>query len=170
MNTIAIDPGITGGIAFIGDDVTVKPLPINATLETKIVKKKEKKIKKSIIDVTQLIVWFNQFKPDIIIIEDIFLPGNQGGNKTVGMNYGRIFAIAEFFGIPIETVRPQVWQKVMLPGIKGRDELKPAGIDKVNKLYPNILPKLGKTGRGKKYHDGCADAVLIGLWWKETNK
>ena len=152
-NFIAIDPGRNGGIAFY--------------LNNKLNEVAKMPIKNKVVDVINVANLFFWAFADKIIIEDIFLMSKQGGNKTIGMNYGRIFAIAELLHIPIEIVRPQVWQKVMLPGIKGRDNLKPAGIDLVHKLYPDRLPKLGKTDRSKKYHDGCADAILIGEWYKK---
>ena len=58
----------------------------------------------------------------------------------------------EKLGLRLEYVDSKQWQRVLLPGIEGSDELKKASLELGKKLYPNL--KLKKD----------ADSLLIAYW------
>ena len=65
--------------------------------------------------------------------------------------------VLESLGFKIEYVDSKQWQRVLLPGIEGSDELKKASLELGKKLYPNL--KLKKD----------ADSLLIAYWAKNRS-
>ena len=57
--------------------------------------------------------------------------------------------VLEYLKIPFQYIDSKQWQKQMLPkGLKGRDELKPASLDIVRRMFPNIDLKGFDDGDG----------------------
>jgi hypothetical protein len=149
MFFIGIDPGLQGGITIldnIGKVAEMHKMPVTEYG----------------IDVNELYKIISKYDNNdtIGITEQIFLPSKQSGSVTVGTNYGRILAVFELLKITYFPIRPQEWQKQLIPGIKERKNVKEASI-KMSLIMGADLPKIGKSDRSNKYHDGCADSFLI---------
>ena len=66
---------------------------------------------------------------------------------------------------PIKILDSKRWQSVMLPEIKGKDELKEASDEYCNVHYPDInLCDIGKKGQNLKTDPGKGDSILIAEW------
>ena len=146
-----IDPGKQGGIA-VGDKLY--KMPINHDGE---------------VDFFMLASILGTNKVKTVYIEKPWIQGMQAGALTIGSNYGIIVAAIQSIRAKKVYVRPKEWQKEIIPGVKGRENIKEATIKWCldNKVK---LPKLGKTNKGKKYHDGCADARCILEYGKRLDK
>ena len=64
----------------------------------------------------------------------------------------------------LERVKPQAWQRVMLPGIHGREDLKRASVALAKSLFPTV--SLARQGRTKP--DDFADALLIAAYARKV--
>lgn len=74
--------------------------------------------------------------------------------------------IIEQLGIgPIKIIDSKQWQLIMLPGIKGKDELKEASDNYCKSHYPEIsLSRKGKKEQDIKTKPGRGDSILIAEW------
>lgn len=143
-----IDPGLSGGIALIGENgVIVEPMPSVA---------KE-------IDVAGLVRFLGAHKEEIEIafLEKVHaFPGASGSSM---LSFGRIVGIIEgaltALAIPFHTVRPGVWCKEIHAGVSGVEAPKDKSRIAVSRLFPQV--NLLATPRSKKPHEGMMDALLI---------
>jgi hypothetical protein len=163
---LAIDPGLSGCIAFLrhpqGDRVL--PLPTKATDRGTITQR---------IDAPALAALITrEVGTEVIrctVIESI--AAGQGNNamrtssaQSVGSQYrtrGSIEATLELLGLKVTEVSPQRWKKLF--GLKGGPEAKEQARQKALVLYPHLEPVL----RRKSDHN-AAEAVLIGHWAART--
>ena len=51
-------------------------------------------------------------------------------------SHAEITSVLDDLGILYQVITPHTWQKTLLPGVKGRDELKIASGEKALELYP----------------------------------
>ena len=135
--TIGIDPGKSGGIAWIGDDGTV----VEAMPET-------------LQDLWELIVSISLNAETggtgiMAYIEAIHSSPQMGvvSAFTFGRGLGNLEMALTAAGIPFERVRPQVWQKAMNCLTKGQKNVTKA---RAQELFPSI-----------KITHAIADAILI---------
>jgi Holliday junction resolvasome RuvABC endonuclease subunit len=146
-----IDPGLSGAIAFIGDNglgASVYPMPL-----VEVDGQDE-------LDSDNLVNFLNSHNPALVCIER---PQGFGGCSSafkLGQNLGGVLVSVLSARFRLERVRPQAWQRVMLPGIHGRDELKRASVAKAKALFPTV--SFARSGRTKA--DDIADALLIAAW------
>jgi hypothetical protein len=139
---IAIDPGVSGGIAYTDTDGSVHALPMPETLHD-----------------LERHLWIicKEDAPEIAIVFLEELPkfaGKMSGSSMATMfrNYGRIEGMLASYGVRIEYLRPQVWQKALglgdkkSHGARWKAHLK----GRAQALYPQLTVTL-KT----------ADALLI---------
>ncbi len=141
---IGIDPGKSGGIAFIDEDggeSWAEEMPVCG---------KE-------IDGHEIARRIIEVSPDRAVIEKAQAMPKQGVTSmfNYGKGFGVVLGILEGLGIPYRLVTPQAWKKAILSGTaKDKD----AAVNYVRRAYPqvNLTP-----GKKRKPHDGMADAVCI---------
>ena len=141
---IGIDPGKKGGVAVLneaGDLIFNSPLPESDELAK---------------------IFCNHGADQLIrrvYVEHCQSMPGQGVTSmfTYGVGFGRILGVLDSMRISYDLVRPQKWQKLMIPGAK-TGQSKPAALVKAKQLFPGnsfIQP------RCRKAHDGIVDALLI---------
>ncbi len=149
MKILGIDPGKTGGLAIAemyDGKWLINPyvLPVGGRW----------------VDVCALQDFLIYHSPSHTFIEKQQIRGRQSakGNMTIAGNYHRVLSVLELCGIEYAEVEPKTWQKAILPGITGRENLKLAAVTYAQGTGVHI-PTLRPNG--KILHDGCADAVCI---------
>lgn len=146
---IGIDPGLSGGIAYIsptgGHDARPMPLAGNE------------------IDGHEIAAQIKAVMPDVVILEKVHAMPKQGVSSTFkfGMGYGIVIGVCEALGIPYRLVTPKAWKKTVLAGTK-KD--KDAAISFVRRAYPSIDLT---PGRKRVPHDGMADAICIAEYGRQ---
>ena len=135
---IAIDPGVSGGIAYT-DGNSVQALPMPATVH----------------DLRQTLAILCQGGTPTVFLEELpKFAGRMSGSSMATMfrNFGRIEGILAAYNARIEYLRPQVWQKALGLGDKKThgDRWKAHLKGRAQALFPNLDVTL-KT----------ADALLI---------
>lgn len=156
---IGIDPGLKGGLAFLegGKFYSCHPMPTNN-------KGVDTERLNAIIINYVLDTWGDVFvKHPTAYIEKQHTRGNQGGNFTIGTNYGRILAVLELLSIPYVEVNPQEWQAAMLTGWSA--DTKEAAI-----LYCQNLGWAVPTRSNRAdspLNDGISDALVIAAYGAE---
>ena len=145
MTIIGIDPGLSGGIAFLEPEGTAMacPLPVDG----------------KDLDVIALFNLVQCGQQKKAFIEVPFLPANQSGGLTTGANYGRILAVLTLLKVPTQKVTPTTWSNKMLG--KKETRSKGANIALAKQLFPHtelVQPRCTTP------HDGVADALLIAEW------
>lgn len=153
---IGIDPGKTGAIAIVSDNDG----------EAYVFDYLDKE------DPFGVAATFNEFiiaapgtmeEIQTIMIEKQSPASGRTASFTLGMNYGAWLNILESNSLKeIAVVTPAAWRKIMLPGVRGREALKKAAIERCEDTYPYIK---FATPRGRKL-DGRADALLIAEYAK----
>lgn len=142
---VGIDPGITGGIAFLYADGTVAAYDIpNAGGE---------------VDVDQVVKLLRTYVPERAIVERAQAMPKQGVSSTFkfGQAYGALRAAVVACGIPHHLVTPQSWKKhFKLDSDK----------EKSRALAIRLWPGVGLFER-KKDH-GRAEAALIARYGAEV--
>ena len=151
---IGIDPGITGAIAYISLDGTIKFIDCPTTTTTSKAAGKSKS--KAKLNPTLMATELSQLvNPNsIIIIENIHAMPGQGVASmfNFGMGYGIWLGIIAALNIPVELITPQAWKKYF--GLIGTN--KDASREKALQLFPSQSQEL----KLKKHH-GRADALLL---------
>jgi crossover junction endodeoxyribonuclease RuvC len=155
---IGIDPGQNGGIAIIrSDKIIVTPItqPGNEVNS------------RAIADWIKLNSISELTNMPICYIELVHSMPGQGVSSVFkfGFTTGMLHGIVRTLGIPLKTVTPQAWKKLILAGT---DKSKQAAIDYCLKAYPDI--SLLSTSRSKKFHDGMAESLLIAEYAKRIEK
>lgn len=143
MTIVGIDPGLSGGIAFLEPEGTqyATPLPCDGRN----------------LDVPALKELLTGTLNLRAYIEKPMIMGRQSGALVIGTNYGRILATIELMRIPYREITPAQWKKKLL----GKTEGKGAAIALAKTLFPSV--ELVQPGC-KVAHDGVAEALLIAEW------
>jgi len=139
MVYIGIDPGKSGAIAYIEDDMIVTALFDEVVY---------KKILESI-----------KGKRAVCCLERVGAMPGQGVNSMFhfGENYGFIRGLLEANEIPYQVVRPQDWKREF-----GVTKDKNTSIEVCKRLFPQV--SLLPTERSRKDNDGIAEAVLMACY------
>jgi Holliday junction resolvasome RuvABC endonuclease subunit len=149
---LGIDPGVSGGLAFIGaHEATTGVYDMPVTRATR---------GKTAMDVAtaDLIEIITFRKPLRAFVEQVTSRPRQGGQFAFGVNYGRILGALEAAGIPITHVSAQKWKQTM--GLRGED--KAMSVKLAAELFPSLKSQLyGPRGAGL---DGRAEALLIAYY------
>lgn len=143
---LGIDPGKTGAMAiFCGDAKNPHVVDFEEAFDT---------LARSVETFTA--------KRHIAYLEEVHSMPKQGVASTFafGENFGWWKGILQAFGIPFKTIRPQDWQKGLVPK-RGTLTDKPS-LSVARQLYPEAPLSL------KKHHNR-ADAILIArvCWQRE---
>ncbi len=150
-----IDPGLSGALAFIsanGLGAVTFPMPL-----VEVDGQDE-------LDSAALTALLEEMAPRLVCVERPQGFGGCSASFKLGQNLGGLIVTALAARFRLERVRPQAWQRVMLPGIHGRENLKRASVAKAKALFPTG-PLVG-SGRTKP--DDLADALLIAAYARLT--
>jgi hypothetical protein len=145
MMILGIDPGQSGGLAFIDFDSRqchLYPMPLRG----------------SRVDVYTLQDLIIQHAPQRAYLEAQRVKGNQRGQALIMLNQGRLEATLELCDVGYSLLDPKVWQKAInVSGDKNEHIDHAAAYCQIPTLKPN----------GRKLHDGIADAVCIAVAGEE---
>lgn len=135
MIFIGIDPGLKGGIALIGEGISVYPYD-NATL----------------LEVCEML----HGTDCICCLEQVHSMPKQGVSSTFkfGVGYGYIKGVLEAFRIPYQEMPPQRWKKEF-----SLNTDKQKSIEVCKRLFPSV--SLKRTERCTTDSDGIAEALLM---------
>lgn len=111
QNTIAIDPGVSGGIAYVDTDGSVHAMPMPDTLHDV---RDQLKILCGVACGTPTV-------PSVVYVEELpKFAGKMSGSSMATMfrNYGRLEGVLATYRARIVYLRPQAWQKALGLGHK----------------------------------------------------
>ncbi len=136
--TLAIDPGKSGGIAYMSDNRPPQAVPMPPTEG-------------------DLVVFLRDLtagaKDAIAFVEQVsgFVGVAQPGSSAFkfGRNFGFILGVLQTLGVRVELVRPQKWQKSLglgsATGCASKTEWKNKLKGAAQRLYPNLKPTLATS-------------------------
>ena len=143
---IGIDPGVTGGIAVIGEENDATAYPYTA---------------QKLIELCKSLREQDKLNTTRVTVEKVHAMPKQGVASTFnfGAGYGKILGILEALELTPILVPPQTWKKYL-----GVTHDKQTSIRKAQFLFPNtsLLP----TARSRVPNDGMAEALLIAYYSK----
>lgn len=157
---IGVDNGVTGTVGIITEEKTF-------FVNTPIIKQQNyTKTKASIsrIDVkrmTSLFLPFKGLQPIIKIERPMVNPGRFKATISAIRALESTMCILESLDLDFAFIDSKEWQKALLPGIVGSEELKHASKLKGIELYPEFEPIIRKHGD--------ADGLLIAKYLKMIN-
>lgn len=155
---IGIDPGKSGGIAVINDDVVLAFVMPKTVLE--------------LWDTINCVPTLNMgIKPMFALIEDVHSMPKQGVKSmfTFGMNVGQLHMALTAAAIPYDIVSPQRWIKSLnIPTTKKKAEgqWKKVLLAKAQRLFPNLPNWKEPKSQGRQ--ESVADALLIAYYNQQT--
>jgi crossover junction endodeoxyribonuclease RuvC len=158
---IGIDPGLDGGIAFIGhaESIVVQALPVMGGTG------KGREI--HAVELRRCIQTY-QGNETKAFIEKVGAMPKQGVSSTFkfGDTYGAIKAVVRNCRIPLIFVTPQAWKKKVLAGLpwKGNKEM---AVRFCEDRWPDV--NLLKTPRSRVPHSGICDALCIAEYGRLTD-
>lgn len=147
MIYVGIDPGITGGIAYVSNKREEFVIPMPDFFELR-------NLLERWGDDTDLGVMY------VYLEKAQSIRGNGGSAMfTYGHHNGLIEGLLRTLRIPYSLVPPKQWQKEMFVGTKSTDAPKQRALAAANRIFPkqNFLASL----KCKKPHDGMIDSILI---------
>lgn len=151
---IGIDPGMTGGICIRhlnSGEIELMVMPTKGTVKfTKL------------IDTEAIAETFLEMRSEIkmVYLEEIFAMSTQGSASMLsfGRGWGQLLGVIHTLRLPYYVVRPQEWQKYVLP--KGKaGTTKTRALEAATKLFPHV--DLRSSERAKLAHEGKVDALMI---------
>lgn len=141
--TIAVDPGLSGGIAYQLDDLPAQAVPMPPTEGDLVVF-----LRDLTADASDVLAYVEEVGGYIGVAQ----PGSSA--FKFGRNFGFILGVLQTLGVRVELVRPQRWQKSLglgsASGCASKTEWKNKLKGGAQRLYPNLKPTLA-----------TADALLI---------
>lgn len=147
---VGIDPGQTGGLAYI-DERGCRSWAVAMPVLGKD------------IDGALLADLLRDWAPETVIVEKVHSMPKQGVASTFkfGTGFGRILGVLEALGAPYRLVTPQEWKKTVLTGTaKDKD----AAIAFASRAFPHISLT---PGQKRKPHDGMADALCLAEYGRQ---
>lgn len=148
MNVLGIDPGMTGGFAWLSENSLVTdPMPV---------------VEKQ-LHLPEIKVLIQAANPHYVYLEHVHAIFGSAAGAT--FKFGRVFGIIEGMlaglGIPYILVSPKTWQKEMHEGCTGKKAKERSRLA-VTRVFPahDFTP----TERATKAHDGMIDAALIAAY------
>jgi crossover junction endodeoxyribonuclease RuvC len=155
MKVVGIDPGISGGLAVCEDGKIIGASAMPAHKVTP--------VKKSynFVNFDLVSKFLKANEPDAVYIELVGARPGQGVTSmyNFGFSTGGIHGVCSALSIPLYTVPPQEWKKVVFGSRKGDKE---DAIKFCQTNCPDI--SLKATKRSKKDSDGIADAICISIY------
>lgn len=133
---IGIDNGVTGSIGILGPDICrFHRTPVK---NTRSYTKEEKYFNR--VDVVELRKIFQGLPPEALVIMErpMVNPRRFVASMSALRAMEATLIIVEEFDFFIRYVDSKEWQKVILPGVEGSDELKAASLKLGKELYPDF--------------------------------
>ena len=157
MRIFGIDPGLSGAIAVLENEVVLDiiDLPVMA----------EGKKNKRQLNSAQLSQYMSKNVENIhktsVVVEQVNAMPGQGVTSmfNFGQTFGAIKGICAALGLPIHFVRPAKWKK----HFELINASKDASRTKVIEMYPNLSKELSKKKDVNK-----SEAILIARYFSET--
>lgn len=152
---VGIDPGLSGALAILDHDdvLLLEDLPTVQFSDARI---------KHRLDGVGLTAMLKPYAVDVLlaIVEKVAArPGEApSGAFSFGYSSGVISGVLGALQIPVTTVQPAVWKKVM-----GLGSSKDLSRSRALELFPTMADKLAR----KKDHDR-AEALLLAEWGRRT--
>ena len=157
MKIIGIDPGLSGGIAILEDNIikVLFDMPVMSD------GKKNKRQLNSALLVKLIKDNIKDTEDTVMVVEQVNAMPGQGVTSmfNFGQTFGAIKGICAALGLPISFVRPAKWKK----HFELINSSKDASRTKAIEMYPSIAVKLSKKKDVNK-----SDAVLIARYYSET--
>jgi CubicO group peptidase (beta-lactamase class C family) len=162
VRVIGIDPGLTGAVALISNDIQcVQDTP---TVQAKKAGGKYKTEYDEPRMASLLMTYGRAWRESTLVVIEAqqampaHISGRQGGASTfkTGYGYGLWRGIIAAIGLRCVAVRPTVWTKKMLPA-KGKENAR----RQANELFPSLALSLVY-----KHDHGRADALLLAEYGK----
>ena len=156
MRILGIDPGLTGGMATIGDGFIAQAFVLPVIQDC---------YGKRKLASNSMLMTMRSAQADVICIERVSAMPGQGVTSmfTFGKIYGQLITLADLACSKVIYVTPQKWKKDL-----NISSDKQTAINRCAELFPNV--NVLATERCKKPHLGMVEALLIGYWCKEFNK
>lgn len=158
MNIMGIDPGLSGGIAFISDSGEIlhyQRMPVRKIED------------KKYIYIQQIAAMISRLEPEHVFIERVHSMPKQGvaSTFTFGVGYGMLLGLCFSLEaiMSTELVTPLRWQKFMYSSMPDPKSLEPKARAKLR--FGEIWPELVADGVS---HDGIIDAMLIAEYGRRT--
>ena len=157
MKIIGIDPGLSGGIAILEDNVikVLFDMPVMSD------GKKNKRQLNSALLVRLIKDNIKDTEDTVMVVEQVNAMPGQGVTSmfNFGQTFGAIKGICAALGLPIFLVRPAKWKKHFELINSSKDASKTKAIE----MYPSISEQLSKKKDVNK-----SDAILIARYYSET--
>ena len=157
MKIIGIDPGLSGGIAILEDNIikVLFDMPVMSD------GKKNKRQLNSALLVRLIKDNIKDTEDTVMVVEQVNAMPGQGVTSmfNFGQTFGAIKGICAALGLPIFLVRPAKWKK----HFELINSSKDASRTKAIEMYPSISEQLSKKKDVNK-----SDAILIARYYSET--
>lgn len=159
MIFVGIDPGLDGGVSSLWDDeVQVCRVPL--VPQTSARREYDLKAMRALVNFDKEQTFATLEKQQAFHGQGVVSTG------SIMRGFGLWEGILTGLGIDYMVVRPQKWQKEMIPGKAG--ETKQRSIAMAKRLFPGT--SLRVSSRGKNDHHGMSDALLISEYGRRTYK
>lgn len=166
MLVLAVDPGLSGAVAFLGDDwqkvvdLPTVPLDGQGTITRRV---HGPGLQKLVLENVP------EGEGDVHAVVELVSPGGQGSmlqtNLAQARTFGTIECLLECLGLRVHTVYAQTWKRFYgLSGKKTEGE-NPAAA--ARRMASELYPALGLDLRRACDHNR-AEAVLIGHWYRKV--
>lgn len=136
MVFIGIDNGVTGTIGAVGDVTYFGKTPVFRHRKYTVKEQYIHRIDRTKLSlVLQALVNGGGYR---ILLENPMTAGKGGNKDSSARAWEATLNTLEDLGLDYETVPAKRWQKLLLPGVMGRDNLKEASLRLGKKLYPQF--------------------------------
>ncbi len=149
-----LDPGLSGAVAFIGTTglgAAVYPMPLRCVDD------------QDELDSDALVALLESHNPCLVCTERPQGFGGCSASFKLGMNLGGLIVATISARFRLLRVRPQTWQRAILPGVHGRSDLKAASVTLAKSRFPTVR----FTKRGRTSDHDIADALLVAMWARD---
>jgi crossover junction endodeoxyribonuclease RuvC len=159
---IGIDPGLSGAVGVIREDIRLGPLVFDT--HTMIVSGVKDKRVHNTAAMAQLLLPYMDNQGVLVVLENVHSMPKQGvaSSFSFGQSLGMWQGIIAALGLPLEMPSPQRWKKEMLAD-QGKE--KSAARYKAMQLFPSIATQLSRVK-----DDGRAEALLMAEYGKRLRK
>lgn len=151
MLCVGIDPGITGAVAAVSDTEVIAFIRDTPVIEVKVGKSR----KLQYLPSEMAKIFWDRNPADLhVYIEKVSAMPGQGVTSMFGFGkgYGIWIGVLAALKIPYTEVAPQTWKKVLMNGMREKDD----GRIRAMQLFPSHSGDLAR-----KKDIGRADALLI---------
>ena len=158
MKIIGIDPGLSGAIAILENNIVKNIFDIPVMSEGK---KNKRQLNSALLLVSLLRENIDKGEEIAVVVEQVNAMPGQGVTSmfNFGQTFGALKGICAALELPIYFVRPSKWKK----HFELINSSKDASRTKAIEMYPNLSSQLAKKKDVNK-----SDAILIARFFSET--